>query len=59
MTITPAKSLSKDGYVFKLSRNAVVYPAVNDASNSFSKSWSKKMAEKMSNLRLLNLVPIR
>lgn len=50
MTITPAKRLSKGGYVFKLSRDAVVYPAVNDAiysaSKSFSKSWVKKMADK-------------
>lgn len=32
ITITPAK----EGYVFKLSRNSVVYPTVNDAINDAS-----------------------
>ena len=50
MTVTPAKRFAKEGYVFKLARNAVVYPAVNDVINDtskpFGKSWVKKMADK-------------
>ena len=50
MTIPPAKSLAKEGYAFKLSHNAVVYPAVNDVINDtskpFGKSWVKKTADK-------------
>ena len=62
MTVTPAKRFAKEGYVFKLARNAVVYPAVNDVINNTSKligrSWVKKMADKIIKLRLLNLVPV-
>ena len=50
MTVTPAKRFAKEGYVFKLARNAVVYPAVNDVINDtskpFGKSWVEKMADK-------------
>ena len=50
MTVTPAKRFAKEGYVFKLARNAVVYPAVNDVikdtSKPFGKSWVEKMADK-------------
>ena len=50
MTVTPAKRFAKEGYVFKLARNAVVYPAVNDVINDtskpFGKSWVKKMVDK-------------
>ena len=59
MTVTPAKRFSK---VFKLARNAIVYPTVNDVINNTSKligrSWVKKMADKIIKLRLLNLVPV-
>ena len=50
MTVTPAKRFSKEGYVFKLARNAIVYPTVNDVINDTSKligrSWVKQMADK-------------
>ena len=50
MTVTPAKRFSKEGYVFKLARNATVYHEVNDVINDtskpFDKSWVKKMADK-------------
>ena len=50
MTVTPAKRFSKEGYVFKLARNATVYHEVNDfishTSKPFGKSWVKKMADK-------------
>lgn len=59
MTVTSAKRFSK---VFKLVRNTIVYPTVNDVINDTSKligrSWVKKMADKIIKLRLLNLVPV-
>ncbi|KJY56280.1 hypothetical protein [Lactobacillus melliventris] len=59
MTVTSAKRFSK---VFKLVRNTIVYPTVNDVINDTSKligrSSVKKMADKIIKLRLLNLVPV-
>ena len=62
MTVTSAKRFSKEGYVFKLARNAIVYLTVNDVINDTSKligrSWVNKMADKIIKLRLLNLIPV-
>ena len=59
MTVTSAKRFSK---VFKLVRNTIVYPTVNDVIDDTSKligrSWVKKMADKIIKLRLLNLIPV-
>lgn len=59
MTVTSAKRFSK---VFKLVRNTIVYPTVNDVIDDTSKligrSWVNKMADKIIKLRLLNLIPV-
>ena len=63
MTVTSAKRFSKEGYVFKLARNAIVYPTVNDVINDTSKLigriWVKKMADKNIKFKITEFVTSR